>query len=187
MIRSLLKGSLAGGALLFIWGMVSWMVLPWHDAVIQKVAREDLFTAVLEEAAPASGVYLYPNNGGEKMTPEQEKAAWEKMAQGPMVFMSVKKTGVTGMGGAMIISLLIQAATALLMTLLLSQAPALGLGGRVLFGALAMLMGGLSIHGSQWNWFSFPDGYTLVAITDVAVSGALAGLAAHWALRRRAA
>lgn len=175
MIRPLVKGSLAGGTLLILWSMASWMFLPWHDAVIGKVAREDLFTAVLEESVPASGVYLYPNPGAEESVP----------GQGPLVFMSVKKGAVTGMGGALLISFLIQTGTAFLMTLLLLQAPALGLGGRVLFGALALGMGGLTVHGSQWNWFCFPGDYTLVALTDLVVSGALAGLAAHWALRRK--
>lgn len=186
MVKTLVKGSLAGGMALFLWGMVSWMCLPWHDAVIGQLAREDLFTAVLEEAVPSSGVYLYPNEGGKKMTAEEEKAAWEKMAKGPMVFLSVRKEGMAGMGAPMARALILQALLALLLTGLLLHAPALGLQGRVLFGAGAMLLGGAAAHGASWNWFGFPGAYTLVMLADMAVGGALAGLAAHWALRRPA-
>ena len=45
MTTTLVKGTVLGGLALFLWGAVSWMVLPWHQATLLPFANTMLETA----------------------------------------------------------------------------------------------------------------------------------------------
>jgi hypothetical protein len=184
MIEALVKGTLAGGAAFFMWGVVSWMALPWHNAVLEKLSDEPRVLEALETAAPRSGVYLYPNESREGMTPEQQGAASEKMARGPFLFVSVRRAGMSGMAGPMMASFFISALGSLLLTLLLLQVRGLAFFGRVIYVMLVMLTAGVFAHLPSWNWFGFSTGYTLVAVMDLVLSGVAGGFAIAWATQR---
>ena len=61
MLKSLSLGGLIGGLVLFAWGVVSWMLLPWHLATLEKFKDEDKVAQALTANATKSGVYLLPN------------------------------------------------------------------------------------------------------------------------------
>ena len=63
MIQSLLLAALAGGAVVFVWGAISWMALPWHHKSFQKFTDEEGVAKALMAAAPASGLYSLPAVG----------------------------------------------------------------------------------------------------------------------------
>src|SRR5881397_2201976 len=61
MLKSLSIGGLIGGLVLFAWGVVSWMLLPWHLATLEKFKDEAKVAQALTANATKSGVYLLPN------------------------------------------------------------------------------------------------------------------------------
>src|SRR2546428_13605020 len=61
MLKSLLLGGILGGLLLFAWGVVPWMLLPWHLATLEKFKDEAKVAQALTANATKSGVYLLPN------------------------------------------------------------------------------------------------------------------------------
>src|SRR5437867_7468408 len=61
MLKSLSLGGLIGGMVLFAWGVVSWMLLPWHLATLEKFKDEAKVAQALTANATKSGVYLLPN------------------------------------------------------------------------------------------------------------------------------
>src|SRR5207247_8551108 len=61
MLKSLSLGGLIGGLVLFAWGVVSWMLLPWHLATLEKFKDEAKVAQALTANATKSGVYLLPN------------------------------------------------------------------------------------------------------------------------------
>ena len=78
----LLLAALAGGAALFVWGAVSWMLLPWHNASYSEVADEDELARVIEKQAPASGIYGIPAPGCGKGGPPEARKAKLSSTQG---------------------------------------------------------------------------------------------------------
>ena len=150
---------------LFVWGFVSWAILPWHNAVANKFADESAVASVLRENAPHAGVYYLP-------------FAQEDLKPGALfAFANVLPEGVeTGMGGMMGLALLGQAVSALLVRLLLCRTANLDYWGRVRFVALAGVAIGFVSHFPYWNWFGFSTSYTLVIILDTLIAWFLAGL-----------
>ena len=57
---TLMWGALVGGAILWVWGAVSWMLLPWHHATFRAFADEGAVERTILVAAPESGVYGLP-------------------------------------------------------------------------------------------------------------------------------
>ena len=52
--------SLVAGLVLFVWGFISWAVLPWHMMVANKFTNEAAVSQVLKDNSPQQGVYYLP-------------------------------------------------------------------------------------------------------------------------------
>jgi len=61
MVKKLLLGTVLGGLIVFAWGAISWMVLPWHAATLQAFTNEAAVSKVIQANAPQPGVYFLPN------------------------------------------------------------------------------------------------------------------------------
>src|SRR5712692_3296990 len=129
---AVLKGTVLGGIILFAWGAVSWMALPWREGTILPFTNEAALTQAIAANAPRSGIYLLPSPHPQDKA--ADAAAKEQMMKGPMVFASVRLGPMGSMAGFMAIQFAIQLASALLATVLLLHARPLAYGGRVLFG-----------------------------------------------------
>ena len=77
MSRSFLMGGFVGGVVLFVWGAVSWMVLPWHNMTLNTFTDEDKVANVLIANAPVRGIYVYPGEAHVPGLSEDEKAKAE--------------------------------------------------------------------------------------------------------------
>jgi len=180
MTRTLLLGGVLGGVLVFIWGAISWMVLPWHAATMKKFSNEDVVAVTLQAYAPEPGVYVLPNAGGGK-TPEEKRALMQEaeraMAEGPIVFASIQGPS-QGMGKQM--GLGTQILAAMLITWIVLQAGLASFGGRLAlvlaFAVAASLVGIVP----NWIWWGFSTDFTLVGIADMLIGWALGGLAIAW-------
>src|SRR5213594_1603988 len=196
MLKSLSIGGLIGGLVLFAWGVVSWMLLPWHLATLEKFKDEAKVAQALTANATKSGVYLLPNvhkhepgmpeakakkaeAKGKKAEAKRKKAEAEgmkRMIQGPVMFAAVNLQGTSGSGAALPIQLVTSIVSAFLATWLLMNATLPGYWPRVGFLVVLALTAGVICHVPDWNWWGFSAGYTAVAFADLLIGWTLAGL-----------
>ncbi len=167
-VRTAVKGAFAGGAVLFVWGVIYWMALPWHQAVFGQFQDEDAVASVLTQNAPEAGIYIYP--GG------RDEEAIEKMARGPFAFVVFHHGGIASMVRPLLTQLGIQILGAFLISLLLAAAGVAGYWGRVGFVIVLLLTAGILCHLPNWNWWHFSTGYILTAFVDLLAGGFLAAL-----------
>ncbi len=180
MSKNQLKCALIGGLIVFIWGLFSWMVFPWHQKCLKKFTNESDVADVIRDNAPVEGVYVLPNTFAYRdgNTSQGEiSRGMEMLEKGPFMFASIKPNGIGKMTmGPFIISLIIQIIGAFIATWLLMQTKNLSFRNRVgfvtLFGLGVAILGRLP----DWNWWGFSFGYVLINIVDLVIGWFLAGL-----------
>lgn len=154
-----------GGLVLFLWGFVSWAVLPWHENVAHKFSDEAAVAQVLKANALEPGVYYLP-------FAEEDHKPGETAA-----FVNVLPQGFDmNMGKLMGIGLLTQVIAAFLVVVLLRRTRGLSYLGKAMFIALVGLIIGFVSHAPYWNWFGFSTPYVIVIILDTVIGWTLAGL-----------
>lgn len=168
MIRTAVKGALAGGAVLFIWGVFFWVALPWHQAVFDEFRDEDAVASILAQNASQSGIYIYP--GG------RDEESVEKRARGPFAFVVFHPAGTTSMVRPLLTQLVIQILGALFISLLLAKVGEPSYWGRVGIVLLLLMAAGVLCHLPDWNWWRFPTGYVFMVLVDRLAGGFLAAL-----------
>ena len=164
----LLKKTVAvivSGVILFAWGSVSWMVLPWHQMVANEFTSESEVAEVLRANAPKAGVYYLP-------FAHQDHKKGETTA-----FVNALPEGYDpGMREQLVTQFFGDLISALIIVCLLSQTAGLGYWGRVGFVALVGVAIGFVSHFPYWNWFGFPTPYVIVTIVNILIAWLLAGL-----------
>ena len=183
MRRAVLLGGLIGGVVLFIWGMVSYMLLPWHTATLEKFTNESAMAQALSAQAPRSGMYILPNphRYDPTLTAEQRKTAEDqamtRMMQGPFLFAAVSLHGARDMGLAMVLNLLANILAAGLVTWLLLKTTGLTYWGRVGFVVVLAFTTCLIAYVPYWIWWGFSGSFTAVEFADHLLGWGLTGLA----------
>lgn len=165
-MRCYIKGGIVGGIILFIWGIVSWVALPWHMSTIHAFQDEKVVSETLVTNAPQSGIFFLPS----QMTQNAD-------APVPVIFISIFKEGNMSMMVSYLISFLTQVIAAMLVAWMLTKASRLNYWGKVWFAVMFAVSAGLVTHGMSWNWLSFDTNYTLVLMADLVIGWFLAGLA----------
>jgi len=173
-VKKILLLSVTAGVVLFVWGFISWAVLPWHNLVASKFTNEAAVSQVLKENAPQQGVYFLPFSEKDH-GPDQVGA-----------FANVQPHGTDmNMGRQMATALATQIIGAFLVLMLLMHTSLANYWGKVGFMALVGLTIGFVSHAPYWNWFGFPAPYVLVTILDSTIGWSLAGLAVSRFLQNR--
>lgn len=165
MKRNLLL-SVVAGTVLFVWGFISWAVLPWHMMVAHKFTNEAAVSQVLKDNSPQTGVYYLPFSEKDH-GPNQVGAFANVLTQGTEM----------NMGKQMSIALITQIISAFLVLGLLGMTSGLTYWSKVGFFALVGLTIGFVSHVPYWNWFGFSTPYTVVMMLDILIGWVLAGLA----------
>lgn len=182
MQKTFILGGMLGGLALFVWGSISWMVLPWHMMTFEKFKDEATVAQALTANAGVSGVYLLPNvhKHDPGMTEEQKKAeeaeGMKRMVQGPSMFAAVNLVGVGNMGHPLLITLLGNILSALLATWMLLKTHGLHYLGRVGFVMLIALTAAIVAYLPDWTWWRFSTSFTAVGVADLLIGWFLAGL-----------
>ncbi len=158
--------SVVAGVVLFVWGFVSWAVLPWHNMVANKFTNEASVSRVLKENSPQQGVYYLPFSEKDH-GPNQVGAFVNVLPQGTDM----------NMGKQMTAALITQVIGAFLVLMLLMHTGGLNYWKRVGFVTLVGLVIGFVSHAPYWNWFGFSTPYVLVTILDTTIGWTLVGLA----------
>jgi hypothetical protein len=179
MSKTHVRAAIIGGLVVFIWGMLSWMVLPWHQSSLKKFSNESEVADVIRDNASTSGVYILPNtfSYGEHTSHKEMKCGMKMIEDGPYVFASVRSTGMGKMSlGPFICSLITQIIGAYIVVWMLMQTKGLSFGQKVgfvtLFGFSIALLGMFP----DWIWWGFSGCFVITNMLDVVIGWFLAGL-----------
>ena len=86
MCKSIVKGAIFGGIILFVWYMISWMALPWHKSTMNVFKNSSEVEAFMMKETPKSGIYVLPCHEGKKGDTAKKSS--------PSLFVSMNKEGV---------------------------------------------------------------------------------------------
>jgi hypothetical protein len=184
MVKKLAIGALGGGVVFFLWGVVSWMVLPFREASLNKFTEEDAVAAAVQANAPRPGIYFYP--GTEPNLPREQRqaaqeAAMAKMEQGTVLFVSYSAGRSVSMARPMVTHFVMLALASLIITWTLLQTRGLSYWGRVGLVILLSFAASLVAVLPNWNWWGFSTAYVWSEVLDLLIGGLLAGLVIAWA------
>lgn len=184
MKKSLFRAAILGGIIVFIWGMASWMILPWHQVTLKAFTNEQRVASVIRENAPTPGVYIMPNfwaaKNQDEMTNEAKiraETGRDRMASGPVMFASIRPTGVNpSMSGTFFLGLIFQIIAAWIITWMLMQTKGLNFWGKVRYVTLFGLFAGIVSLLPAWNWWGFSVSYVVVGMMDLIIGWFLGGI-----------
>lgn len=177
MNQKLLKCALAGGLILFIWGMVSWAVLPWHKMYMHKFDNESRVASVIKDNASESGMYVLPNMLNMQRNSDEMKEAQENMRNGPFVFAAVSLEGKNpDRVVPMVQGLVLNLVAAFLVSWLLMHTR-LNFNKSVGFVTVIGLVIALMSTIPHWIWFHFHVGFVAACIFETVLGWFFAGLA----------
>ncbi len=165
---------LIGGLILFVWNIISWMGLPFHDSSLHSIPESALNTSILQSSLPEDGVYHYPG-----MDTENVEA---KLSQGPRIPLMVFKKGSTQLfdpasfGVSFAINLLTAASLLLIMARLKDKSLRSLLQVALLLGLAASLVSDFSLM----NWYMFPLDYTIINVMDHLIGFTLVAVFFHF-------
>ncbi len=176
MSKQLILGTVLGGIILFVWGAIAWMFIPWPGQPLRAFTNEDAVTQAIVANAPKSGNYLLPNADQKGLTAEQKQKAMEKMAKGPIVFAAVRLEPFNSMAKPLISQFLTQLLVALLGTILLTQTSGLSYQSRVVFLTTVGIIIFVGGHFDEATWWSFSNAYLFMQFGVIVIGWFLASL-----------
>ncbi len=185
-MNKLIVPSLIAAVVVFIWMFISWAVIGWHNVDIKNLPNGDALAEQMKESINEPGIYIYPGHpdGGDDTDMEE----WtSKYKAGPLVnFMVYHPEGSDPMNPmnfikSFIINFIAAFIAGVLLMMTLAQNPSFWR--RVIFVTLLGLFAGFIGPFMDWNWWSFPTGYTIVEVVDYCLTWFLAGLVLAWRIK----
>jgi hypothetical protein len=175
MVRVVLA-AIVGGFLMFVWGAVSHMLLPFERDAFKPLPNEAAVVASLGSNVDRPGMYYFPWLDFANATPEQQDAWKQRIAGGPSGLMVYRPNGGEAMSPRQLVTEFVSnVAAALFGALLLVQLGG-GVGRRVLSMAAIGVAAWLSISVSQWTWYGFSTSFLLGDLADQFGGWLLAGI-----------
>jgi hypothetical protein len=177
-MRKIFTAGLVGGVILFVWGFLAWVILPFHTGAIRTFANEEAVVATMSAGSPAKGVYMFPAQPPKSQVAENE--AWvKKMEKGPTGIVVFDPGGMSPMMPLqMVVGFINGVLSAMLAAWFLSRSTAANRSyfARVAFcGALGIFIS-LTAHIVNWNWMNYPFNYTSGLVADTVIGWTLVGL-----------
>ncbi|MCH7517031.1 MAG: hypothetical protein IIB08_07920 [Bacteroidetes bacterium] len=185
-MNRLIVPSLIAAVVVFIWMFISWAVIGWHNIDIKNLPNGDAIAEQMKESINEPGIYIYPGHpeGGDDTDMEE----WtSKYKAGPLVnFMVYHPEGSDPMNPmnfikSFIINFIAAFIAGVLLMMTLAQNPSFWR--RVIFVTLLGLFAGFIGPFMDWNWWSFPTGYTIVEVADFCLTWFFAGLVLAWRIK----
>ena len=181
-MTTILMGAVLGGLTLFIWGFVSHMLLPWHNATLRPFKDAGAVEGVLRANADADAVYITPCGIPDPAASKEEKqaamqAAMAKMKEGPLVFCSIHQGGGRPFAACLLWMFVIDFVVAGILTvLLLYVVRELAFVEKIVFVESIALFAALGVLAPYWVWWRFSNRYMAVNILDTLVAFGLTGV-----------
>lgn len=183
MAMRIIIGGVCAGVAMFIWGAVSHMALGLEESTIKEIPNEELVLSVMQTNIKESGLYFFPGmnvppGATKEQKAEAEKKWTEKYQAGPRGILVYHPEGEQAMSPKQLgLQLAAEIAAGLVAALVLAYAGNLkSYGSRVVLVTLLGLLPFCMVNFPYWNWYGFPDRYTLVQLADKLVSFLIAGI-----------
>jgi hypothetical protein len=182
-MKNILFAGLVGGIILFVWGALAWIVLPFHTGSLHVMPNEEAVVSAMKAGLDKKGVYLFPGmpaHTGDAQLDKVATDAWTaKYAAGPVGMLIYDPAGAAPTEtGQMIVGFLTGFLSALVAAWLLSRSTAASSSylARAAFCGILGIFASLVTHVVNWNWMGFPVDYTTGMIADTVIGWVLAGL-----------
>ena len=182
MNKLLIRSAVLGGIIVFLWGLVSWMLLPWHQVTIKQFQNEERVAQVIRENAFERGIYLLPNlftydsKQESGIAQQRIEEGRERVARGPVMFAAINPLGVNpNMAGSFFIAVIINIVGAYFISWIVLLIKTDYWGRVKLITLMGFIIGFLGLL-PAWNWWNFALGYVAVGIIDLIIAWFLAGL-----------
>lgn len=176
-MKQLLLAALLGGIVLFLWGWLSWSLIPIHNASLLSIENEDAVIAALHVNMDQKGVYTFP-----AMPATQDQATldeWvQKLQQGPVGMIIYDPEGTEPMKpDQMVIGFILGCISAFFVAWFLSRSTAAmsSYFARVAYCGMFGIFIAIVSHLTNWNWMGYPIDYTISWIADSIIGWLLAG------------
>ncbi len=187
----MILAALLGGLALFLWGFAYHAMSGMgHSPLHQLASGEAEIGALLTQGAPEPGMYAVPGMADVVAGKEGAEDAWSAKAKaGPNALILVQPQSYdwdAEMPMQLAREFAVCVGLALLATFLITVAGGLsGAVARIVFCVLMSLFGLLQSDLRFWNWYRFPDDWTLSQFLDKVVGGIVLGIVLHLVLRKR--
>lgn len=165
--RSVFWGGVVGAIVLFLWGAVSHMAMPWANQWVLPFPNAPAAVETLKTLTPQNGVYYEPH-GYFLATSPVPSGADKSANMGPMLASEFATNLLTAM---VLAGLLVAFRTRSLRRL-------------ALLGATMAIAASLDVHLSFWTWYGFSWKFTLLNIIDLVIGWFLASIAIAWVLNK---
>lgn len=170
MKKRIFYATLLGAVIAFIWGFVSWALLPWHKPLTFKNSTE-MVDAILENTSE-HGMYMLPSPGKDGM-PDAEA-----IEEGPFVYAVVRPKKLPGSWSQykpMIMSYVVNLILAFIIALLMQNRSHYR--SKALVGFVLGLFAGITASLPLNIWMELPITETLARFFDPLIAWTIAGLA----------
>lgn len=168
--------AVVGGLLMFVWGAVAHMVLPFSEKALKPVPNEAVVIEAIRGNVTENGVYVIPHLNYMEASEADQKAYSDKIANGPSGFLVLRTRHDVDMMPELPIEGLSNFLAALVAALAVGGLALRSYGARVgtifAFGVVAWL----SISVSQWTWYGFSTDFLISDLVDQWGGWLLAGL-----------
>ena len=184
-MRVIIAG-LLGGLVIFIWGAVAHMVLPFGEMGVGQASNEDAVIQILKDNMPKQGVYMVPGLSNAQMADEKAVLAYQaKAVAQPNAFIVYQPEGRDGtqMNQNLLHEYISNTLAALIAAMILSLG-ALSFSKRVLLSVGLGVFSWLTVSAPYWNWYRFPQDFSLANLVMLSIGWLLAGFAMAWWLGR---
>ncbi len=182
-MRQFLLGGLIGGSLLFVWGAVSWLVVPFNSAALHPAANEDVVLAAMKESMRGKGMYALPAMPRKSGVPANDellqKQYVEKLAAGPTALVVFNPHGTGQMRTDQLAYGFVNSIMCALIGvwfLMRSTAYASTYVARVAYFGMFGVLVSFFVHLANYNWFDYPADFTVAMVLDAILGWVVAGL-----------
>jgi hypothetical protein len=175
MIRVVLA-AIVGGVLLFVWGFVAHMLLPFSKDAMKQLPNEQAVLSTLQTNVPERGMYFFPGMDMSRRPTPEEQQAWEtKIASGPSGLLVYRPNGGSGMTARTLVAEFVSNVLAALVAALVLLGVRGGYGARVFTVAALGVVAWLSVCVSEWIWYGFTTPFLFADLVDQFGGWLLAG------------
>ncbi|MDP4221208.1 MAG: hypothetical protein Q8916_05080 [Bacteroidota bacterium] len=181
MMRTIVAGFL-GAVVIFMWGFLSWAVLPWHKTTTHGFSNEDAVVSAMKSGNAETGTYMIP--AMPDGTDASQKSHTEKMKSGPVAIVHYSTTGYADMDIMYLLKgflvLFVSATLAASLLGKLSWSLASKFGARVRFIMTVGLFLAFAGRLSDWAFLGYSTSFSLNLVADDLIGWTLAGLVIAW-------
>lgn len=165
--KLLTLGTLAGALTLFAWETISNTAIPWHAATYRSFTDSNAVVQAIKAGAPENGMYIDIRGvvAAVSFTPDMRD---KSTLVGPMIARQFA----------------LDVVVALVLLLALQRFPRASTGQYAFVFAVGALAVSASIFVSNWNWYGFGAGWTVVNLIDRTIGYGLMGLALGAAINK---